>query len=69
MIGSSPAQAYHELVARVLPQAGAQRPWRSEDGPLPTLFVSHGAPPTLDHPLWLNDLYVWGRSFPSPAAS
>ncbi|WIX83619.1 class III extradiol ring-cleavage dioxygenase [Amycolatopsis carbonis] len=66
MTGSPPAKAYHELVARVLPQARAQRTWRSDDGPLPALFISHGAPPTLDHPLWLNDLYAWGRSFPKP---
>ncbi|MGP4017492.1 DODA-type extradiol aromatic ring-opening family dioxygenase [Saccharopolyspora sp. 5N708] len=64
----NPAGAYHELVARVLPQARAQRTWGSSDGPLPALFVSHGAPPTLDHSPWLNDLYTWAQTMPKPRA-
>jgi len=63
-----PAGAYDALLARVLPQAAAHRPWEPSDGPLPALFVSHGAPPTLDHPEWLDDLYAWSRSLPKPRA-
>ncbi|WP_368680352.1 class III extradiol ring-cleavage dioxygenase (plasmid) [Rhodococcus opacus] len=61
-----PAGAYDDLLARVLPQARAQRTWIPEDGPLPALFVSHGAPPTLDDPQWLNDLFTWAQSMPKP---
>ncbi|WP_028265587.1 DODA-type extradiol aromatic ring-opening family dioxygenase [Arthrobacter sp. MA-N2] len=63
-----PAGAYDELLARVLPQARDQKLWEPSDGPMPSLFVSHGAPPTLDDPQWLDDLYEWGRSMPKPRA-
>src|ERR1700760_1820862 len=49
-----PAGAYDELRARVLP--------------LPALFVSHGAPPTLDAPDWLSGLFGWAQSLPKPRA-
>ncbi|MFG1610921.1 DODA-type extradiol aromatic ring-opening family dioxygenase [Actinoplanes sp. NPDC049265] len=61
-----PAGAYDALLARVLPEARNQRQWAPADGPLPSLFVSHGAPPTLDDPQWLDDLYAWGQSIPKP---
>ena len=63
-----PAGAYDELLTRVLPQARAQRAWTPEDGPLPALFVSHGAPPTLDDPEWLDGLFRWSQSLPKPRA-
>jgi 4,5-DOPA dioxygenase extradiol len=61
-----PAGAYDQLLADVLPQARAQRAWQPSDGPLPSLFVSHGAPPTLDDPAWLRDLFDWGQKMPKP---
>jgi 4,5-DOPA dioxygenase extradiol len=61
-----PAGAYDDLLAEVLPIAGTRRPWQPADGPLPALFVSHGAPPTLDDPDWLRDLFDWGQSLPKP---
>ncbi|MEE9965102.1 MAG: dioxygenase [Propionicimonas sp.] len=65
---ATPAGAYDELLARVLPQAKAQRPWQESDGPMPALFVSHGAPPTLDDPQWLAELFSWAQSLPKPRA-
>lgn len=65
---TTPAGAYDNLLARVLPQAKAQRPWQESDGPMPALFVSHGAPPTLDDPQWLADLFSWAQSLPKPRA-
>lgn len=35
---------------------------------MPSIFVSHGAPPTLDDPQWLEDLCQWARSMPKPRA-
>lgn len=35
---------------------------------MPAVFVSHGAPPTLDHPGWLEDLNNWSGSLPKPRA-
>lgn len=65
---SGPAAAYADLLARVLPQAREQRLWSPADGPLPSLFVSHGAPFTLDDPQWLDDLFGWAQSMPKPRA-
>ena len=61
-----PAGAYDDLLAEVLPAARARRAWTPADGALPALFVSHGAPPTLDDPTWLRDLYEWGQNLPKP---
>lgn len=63
---SRPAGAYDDLLARVLEESRNRRPWEPSDGPLPALFVSHGAPPTLDDPQWMEDLYSWGSSLPKP---
>ncbi|GAA3858957.1 DODA-type extradiol aromatic ring-opening family dioxygenase [Streptomyces sedi] len=64
----APAAAYDDFLVRVLPQAREQRVWNPSDGPLPSLFVSHGAPFTLDDPRWLGDLFAWARSMPKPRA-
>ncbi|MFD7323278.1 hypothetical protein ACFV9D_19625 [Streptomyces sp. NPDC059875] len=45
-----PAGAYDDHLARVLPRAREQRLWVPADGALPRLFISHGAPFTLDDP-------------------
>ena len=65
---SRPAGAYDDLLAEVLPTATAQRHWEPADGALPALFVSHGAPPTLDDPRWLDSLFTWSQSMPKPRA-
>ncbi|HEY5858639.1 MAG TPA: class III extradiol ring-cleavage dioxygenase [Aldersonia sp.] len=63
-----PAGAYDDLLRDVLPRARAQRLWEPADGPLPAMFVSHGAPPTLDDPHWLRDLFEWSQCLPKPRA-
>ena len=63
-----PAAAYDDHLARVLPQARDHRLWSPSDGPLPSLFVSHGAPFTLDDPQWIADLFTWAQSLPKPKA-
>jgi len=65
---TSPAAAYDAHLARVLPLARHQRPWVPADGALPSLFVSHGAPFTLDDPQWIGDLFGWAQSIPKPLA-
>jgi 4,5-DOPA dioxygenase extradiol len=62
------AGAYDDHLARVLPQAREQRLWNPADGPLPSLFVSHGAPFTLDDPQWIGELFAWAQSMPKPRA-
>ena len=63
-----PAGAYDDLLARVMPQAHAHRSWVPDDGTLPTLFLTHGAPPTLDDARWLDSLFTWAQSMPKPRA-
>jgi 4,5-DOPA dioxygenase extradiol len=63
-----PAGAYDDLLARVLPAARAHRTWIPEDGALPALFLTHGAPSTLDDADWLDQLFRWSASMPKPRA-
>lgn len=63
-----PAGAYDDHLARNLTRARDQRPWNPADGPLPSLFVSHGAPFTLDDAAWLAELFGWAQSLPKPRA-
>ena len=44
------------------------RTWTAEDGPLPTLYLSHGAPPTFEDAVWMRQLHDWAQSFPRPRA-
>ncbi len=43
--------------------AAAQAPGR-----MPALYLSHGAPPLLDDPLWMAELAAWARALPRPSA-
>ncbi|WP_432843085.1 dioxygenase family protein [Dactylosporangium sp. CA-092794] len=63
-----PAGAYDEFLTEALPRARDHRPWRPEDGPLPTLYLSHGAPPLFDDGPWMRELFAWARSLPKPRA-
>ncbi|MGW5310356.1 dioxygenase family protein [Nocardia thailandica] len=63
---TGPAAAYDALLARTLPTEADRPRWTPADGALPALFVSHGAPPTLDEPGWLDALHRWARSMPVP---
>ncbi|MCG7422818.1 dioxygenase [Micrococcus porci] len=64
----TPAGAYDDLLARALPLTRRQKLWEPSDGRMPALFISHGAPPTLDEPQWLNDLFEWAQTMPKPRA-
>jgi 4,5-DOPA dioxygenase extradiol len=63
-----PAGAYDEHLARTLPIARDRRTWSDSDGSMPSLFVSHGAPFTLDDPEWLGALFAWSDAMPRPRA-
>ena len=62
------AGAYDAFVAGASARSRAQRLWTPEDGPLPSVYVSHGAPPLLDDAAWMDDLFGWSQSLPKPTA-
>jgi 4,5-DOPA dioxygenase extradiol len=37
-------------------------------GPMPAIFLSHGAPPLADDNLWTNELASWAQRLPRPEA-
>jgi 4,5-DOPA dioxygenase extradiol len=61
-----PAGAYDEFLPEALPHARTQRAWTPADGPLPALYLSHGAPPLFDDGPWMRQLFDWARSLPKP---
>ncbi|AGZ42008.1 dioxygenase family protein [Actinoplanes friuliensis] len=60
------AGAYDTFLPEALPRAQAQRDWTPADGPLPTLYLSHGAPPLFNDGPWLRELFDWAQSMPKP---
>ncbi len=44
------------------------RTWTVEDGPLPSLYISHGAPSLLEDAGWMTQLHGWARDLPRPRA-
>jgi len=63
-----PAGAYDEFLPGARALACAQRDWTPADGPLPALYLSHGAPPLFDDGPWLRQLLEWALSLPRPRA-
>lgn len=63
-----PGGAYDAFLRDVAPDGRGQRPWTPADGPMPALYLSHGAPPLFDDPLWIRQLFGWARSLPKPTA-
>jgi 4,5-DOPA dioxygenase extradiol len=66
--------AAHPFAAHLRRAAAAEadaphRPWTPADGPLPTLYLSHGGGPMpFEATEWLNPLYDWARALPRPKA-
>ena len=42
--------------------------WTPDSGPMPALFIGHGAPPLLDDPTWTRQLRAWAGGLPVPRA-
>jgi 4,5-DOPA dioxygenase extradiol len=61
-----PAGAFDEFVVDALPAARSQREWTPSDGPLPALYLSHGAPPLFDDAEWMWQLFQWAQRLPKP---
>jgi 4,5-DOPA dioxygenase extradiol len=63
-----PAGAFDEFLPEAAAASAAQRLWSPEDGALPALYLSHGAPPLFDDPVWMRELFAWAQSMPKPKA-
>lgn len=48
------------------PVSALQKTWNESDGPMPAIYLAHGAPPTLDDALWSSQLFAWSQSMPKP---
>lgn len=60
--------ALAEHLAAARPRSAEQPVWTAQDGRLPTMFFGHGAPPLLDDPLWMRQLFDWACGLPKPKA-
>ncbi len=64
----APGAAFDTFLREVAPAARNRRPWTPADGAMPALYVSHGAPPLFDDPLWISELFAWSQRLPQPKA-
>jgi 4,5-DOPA dioxygenase extradiol len=62
-----PAHPYDLHLAKT-GQAEAHALWTPDDGPLPALYISHGAPPLFEDTPWMDELFAWARAIPRPKA-
>lgn len=63
----------HPFAAHLRRTAAAQartphRGWTPGDGPLPSLYISHGAPMLFEMTDWMKQLGRWARALPRPRA-
>jgi 4,5-DOPA dioxygenase extradiol len=60
--------AFDAFLRDAAPSSRGQRTWTSSDGAMPALYLSHGAPPLFDDPLWISQLFGWSQALPKPTA-
>jgi 4,5-DOPA dioxygenase extradiol len=63
-----PAGALDEFLVGAVPAARERRVWTPSDGPLPAIYLSHGAPPLFDDGEWMRELFAWSGRLPKPSA-
>jgi 4,5-DOPA dioxygenase extradiol len=68
MLAPEPGAAFDAFLRDTAPSGFEQPTWSPTDGPLPALYLSHGAPPLFDDPLWIGELFSWSQSMPKPRA-
>ena len=60
--------AAHLRRAATAEAAAPSRVWTPQDGPLPSLYLSHGAPMLFEMTSWMDELHGWARALPKPKA-
>jgi 4,5-DOPA dioxygenase extradiol len=68
LIPASHPFAQHLIRTAAAESAAPHRLWTPAEGPLPTLYISHGAPPLFEDSAWMTELHHWARSLPKPRA-
>lgn len=63
-----PGAAFDAFLAGPAAALAARPSWTPADGPMPALYVSHGAPPVFDDPRWIAQLANWSAGLPKPRA-
>ena len=63
-----PAGALDEFLPGAVESARARARWTPADGPMPALYLSHGAPPLFDDAEWMRELFAWSGRLPVPTA-
>lgn len=63
----------HPFSAHLERAAAAERArphglWTPDDGALPSLYLSHGAPMLFEMTAWMTELHDWARALPKPRA-
>jgi len=60
------AAAFDAFEPGALAASAAQERWQAGDQPLPSIYLSHGAPPLFDDAGWMDELLAWSTSMPKP---
>jgi 4,5-DOPA dioxygenase extradiol len=60
--------AFDDFLRTIAPASRDQAVWRPEDGPMPALYLGHGAPPLFNDANWIDQLFAWAMSLPKPKA-
>ena len=62
--------ASHPFAAHLRRAAASapHRTWTEADGPLPSLYLSHGAPMLFEMTDWMTELHDWAHRLPRPKA-
>ena len=63
---AAPAAAFDAFVGGAITASATRHEWTEADGPLPALYLSHGAPPLFDDPTWIDELFTWAQAIPRP---
>src|SRR4051794_35831551 len=60
--------AFDAFMETAAPASRDHHRWQPEDGSMPALYLSHGAPPVFNDAHWMDQLFGWSLSLPKPTA-
>jgi 4,5-DOPA dioxygenase extradiol len=65
---ASPGAAFDAFMRDAAPESRSREEWTPDDGPMPALYLGHGAPPVFDDPHWIAQWHAWAQALPKPRA-